>query len=111
MTETAEAFPELQSKKDRIILRRFHGWVKNDDGTISIEIYGVHKFVFNKEAAKVWELINEDNTLEDIVAEMVKLGGDGASEDEVRKDVYTLVDSLLKQDLVVFEHSIWSEDE
>lgn len=99
----------IQKNSKKALIRRFHGWVKNPDGTIIINIAGYHKYVFNNLAGHFWELIDESNTFDDIL-NIIKTQF-VPYDNSLEQEIISILWMLVKYDLVNWEQSIWDEDE
>jgi hypothetical protein len=83
-------------------------WRKMPDGIIEIE--GTASCYLNPIGAKIWELINERNTVADIIKIMQKSGNSsGKSETEMSLWINDYLDDLEKKGLISYDTGIWGE--
>ena len=83
-------------------------WRRISDGIIEVEGSTTH--FLNPPGAKIWELINERNTVADIIR--IILGqnrGSEKREEELRLWVKEFLDDLEEKSLISYETGIWDD--
>ncbi len=85
-------------------------WKKEDDG--SIIIFGEMEQRLNHTAAEIWEMIDESNTVGDIVDKVIERYKDEkVTDEELQCHVFEFLDALLKIRLISFETATFSEED
>ena len=84
-------------------------WKKVSGGIIEVEGSATH--YLNPMGARIWELINERNTVDDIAGILVEYDKDsGKREEELRHWLDTFMADLERNGLISFDTDIWDDE-
>ena len=75
-----------------------------------IEVEGKTMHFLNPMGSRIWELINERNTVKDIIRLLVEASSlSGETEEGVRQRVKHYLDELEKKGLISYDTGVWGE--
>lgn len=85
-------------------------WRKMPEGVVEVE--GATTHYLNPTGAAIWELINERNTVGDILQFLSEAGHvSGMSEVELRKWLDVFLNDLEQKRLISYDTEIWTEED
>lgn len=89
-------------RKETFIWRQISGGV--------VEVEGEATHILNAMGARIWELINERHTVDDIIRLYGEAGGEPAiGEAETRKAITDFLNDLEQKGLISYETGIWDD--